>query len=161
MAELPRDRLQVAPVFSKVGVDYFGPSTVKHLRKTEKRYGCLFTCLIMRIHLEVAHSLGTDSFVTCLRRFIARRGKPSIIYCDNGTNFVGANRELRESLTEWNQERIANMLSQQEIKWVFNPPPPSPYGGEFGSAWELHQKGVNCCITKSSCDGQSFEHSDG
>ena len=66
MAGLPRDRLQVAPVFSKVGVDYFGPLTVKHLRKTEKRYGCLFTCLITRgVHLEVAHSLDTDSFVMC------------------------------------------------------------------------------------------------
>ena len=162
MAELPRDRLQVAPVFSKVGVDYFGPLTVKHLRKTEKRYGCLFTCLITRsVHLEVAHSLDTDSFVMCLRRFIARRGKPSIIYSDNGTNFVGANRELRESLTEWNQERIANMLSQQEIKWVFNPHGRSPYGGSLGALGTFHQKGVNCCITKSSCDGRSFEHSDG
>ena len=39
MASLPKDRLQVAPAFSKVGVDYFGPIMVKHLRKQEKRYG--------------------------------------------------------------------------------------------------------------------------
>ena len=35
MASLPSDRLQVAPAFSKVGVDFFGPLMVKHLRKQE------------------------------------------------------------------------------------------------------------------------------
>ncbi|XP_068723837.1 uncharacterized protein [Montipora capricornis] len=89
MASLPYDRLQIAPPFSKVGVDFFGPLRVKYLRKQEKRYGCLFTCLVTRaIHLEVAFSLSTDSFIMCLRRFIARRGKPTVIYSDNGTNFV-------------------------------------------------------------------------
>ena len=58
MASLQKDRLQVAPLFSKVGVDYFGPIMVKHFRKHEKRYGCLFTCLVTRaVHLEVAKSL--------------------------------------------------------------------------------------------------------
>jgi hypothetical protein len=78
-----------------------------------------------------------------LRRFIARRGKPSIIYSDNGTNFVGANRELRESLTEWNQEKIANMLSQQEIKWVFNPPAAPHMGG----VWERFVRSTKKALT--------------
>ena len=99
MAGLPADHLQVAPAFSKVGVDFFGPLKVKHLRKQEKRYGCLFTCLVTRgVHLEVAHSLSTDSFIMSLRRFIARRGKPTVIYSDNGTNLVGANREIQECI---------------------------------------------------------------
>ena len=64
MAGLPRDCLQIAPVFSKVGVDFFGPLKVKHLRKQEKRYGCLFTCLVTRaVHLEVAFDLSTDSIM--------------------------------------------------------------------------------------------------
>lgn len=99
MAGLPADRLQVAPAFSKVGVDFFGPLKVKNLRKQEKRYGCLFTCLVTRgVHLEVAHSLSADSFIMSLRRFITRRGKSTVIHSDNGTNFVGANRVIQECL---------------------------------------------------------------
>jgi hypothetical protein len=61
-----------------------------------KNYICLFTCLHMRaVHLEVAHSLDTDSCIMALRRFQARRGVPVCIMSDNGTNFVGAERELR------------------------------------------------------------------
>ena len=133
MASLPSDRLQVAPVFSKVGVDFFGPLRVKHLRKQEKRYGCLFTCLVTRaVHLEVAFSLSTDSFIMCLTRFIARRGKPTVIYSDNGTNFVGANRELRECINDCNQDMIGRVLSQERIQWVFNPPAAPHMGG----VWE-------------------------
>ena len=35
------------------------------------------------IHLEVAHSLETDSFIMALRRIMTRRGKPRNIYSDN------------------------------------------------------------------------------
>ena len=130
MASLPKDRLQVAPPFSKVGVDYFGPLMIKHSRKQEKRYGCLFTCLVTRaVHLEVARSLETDSFINALRKLVARRGPPSDIYSDNGSNFVGADRKLKQSLQEWNQSQIADFLSQKEIQWHFNPPAASHFGG--------------------------------
>ena len=68
----------------------------------------------------------------CLRRFIARRGKPTVIYSDNGTNFVGANRELRECISAWNQNNIESVLSQDGIQWVFNPPAAPHMGG----VWE-------------------------
>ena len=112
MASLPKDRLQVAPPFSKVGVVYFRPLMIKQSRKQEKRYGFLFTCLVTRaVHLEVARSLETDSFINALRKFMARRGPPSDIYSDNGSNFVGADRELKQSLQEWSQSQIADFLS--------------------------------------------------
>ena len=106
---------------------------VKQLHKQEKRYGCLFTCLVTRaVHCEVAKSLGTDSFINELRRFIARRRPPSDIYSDNGTNFVGADRELKQGLEEWNQSQISDYLSQKDIQWHFNPAA-SP---QFGGIWE-------------------------
>ena len=126
MVSLLKDRLQVAASFSKVGGDYFGPIMVKHLRKHEKRYGCLCTCLVTRaVHLEVAKSLKSDLFINALRRFIARRRPPSDI-------FVGADLELKHSLEEWNQSQISDYLSQKDIQWHFNPPA-SPH---FGGIWE-------------------------
>ena len=151
MAGLPTDRLQVEPAFSKVGVGFFEPLKVKYLRKQEKRHGCLFTCLVTRgVHLEVVHSLSTDSFITCLRRFIARRGKPTVIYSDNGTNFVGANHEIQECLNRWNQEKIASTLSQERIQWVISPPAAPHMRG----VWERFVIYCNyCCPAESCSDG--------
>ena len=130
VASLPYDRLQIVPAFSKVGVDFFGPLKVKHLRKQEKRYDCLFTCLVTRAtHLKVAFSLSTDSFIMCFRRFLVRSGKSTVIYSDNRKNFVGANRELRGFIDEWNQDTTGSVLNQEGIQWVFNPPAAPHMGG--------------------------------
>ena len=42
------------------------------------------------VHIEVTHSLDTDSFMQALRQMIARRGNIRNIYLDNGSNFIGA-----------------------------------------------------------------------
>ena len=59
MSELPRDRVQALETpFTRTGVGCFGPSYVKRGRGQEKRYGIIFTCLVIRaVHLEVANSL--------------------------------------------------------------------------------------------------------
>ena len=133
MADLPEDRLTPAPPFTYVGVDYFGPYVTKEGRKERKRYGALFTCLVSRaVHIEVAHSLDTDSFLHALRRLITRRGQVREIRSDNGTNFVGARRELREAINEMDQKEITEKLRQQNIDWKFNPPPAS----HMGAVWE-------------------------
>ena len=75
MSDLPVERLTVTPLFTYVGLDLFGPFTVKEGRKERKRYGVIFTCLSCRaVHLEVVNSMDTDCFIQSLRRFIARRG---------------------------------------------------------------------------------------
>ena len=134
MADLPADRVTPnKPPFSFVGVDCFGPFWVKRARSQVKRYGVLFTCLATRaIHLEVAQSMDTDSFVNSMRRFIARRGIPEVMRSDNGSNFVGGNKELREAISDWNESQIHEFLLQRNIKWLFNP----PSGSHFGGVWE-------------------------
>ena len=134
MADLPRERLQerVFP-FSNTGVDYFGPFEVKFMRKTMKRWCCLFTCLTTRaVHIEVVPSLEAETCLTAITRFIARRGKPATILSDNGTNFVGAAKEMRDCINAWNQSDIETSLAQKDIKWKFNPPG-APH---FGGIWE-------------------------
>ena len=115
MASLPKERLALCePPFTNTDVDYFGPMNVKRGRVTEKRWGCIFTCLTTRaVHLELAGGLTTDSFIMALRRFRGRRGDQKTIRSDNGTNFVGTNRELAESLALLNQERITSELAQE------------------------------------------------
>ncbi|CAH8818888.1 unnamed protein product [Schistosoma curassoni] len=134
MAPLPACRVQQGWYsFSAVGVDYFGPLFVKRGRSLEKRYGCVFTCLQTRaVHIEMTHSLNTDSFIMALLRFIGRRGKPAEIYSDNGSNFVGAVSELRRFVQQLNQQKIDKELSARQIQWHFNPPSSSHRGG----VWE-------------------------
>ena len=133
-ADLPLDRVTpYEPAFTSVRVDYFGPFAVKRGRGREKRYGCLFTCPTTRaVHIETADTLDTDSFINCLYRFMARRGEPRLIRSDNGTNFVGAERELRKEMEAWNKDRIQEVMSRRGSRWMFNPPAASHMGG----VWE-------------------------
>ena len=73
-------------------------------------------------HIELVGDLSTNKFILALRRFICRRGYPSKINSDNGTNFVGAQRELGHALKMLNQKRIHNELIAKKIEWIFSPP---------------------------------------
>lgn len=129
MSPLPRHRLAAfTRPFTFVGVDCFGPLTVTVGRRNEKRWGMLFTCLTIRaIHIEIAHSLTSDSCIMCIRNFIARRGRPDTMISDNGTNFHGATNELQSSLREAQTDQVS-----VGIKWIFNPPAAPHMGG----CWE-------------------------
>ena len=66
-------------------------------RRNEKRWCCPFTCLTVRaVHIEIVQKLDTDSCLNAITRFIARRDKPVKMISDNGTNFVGVEKELGE-----------------------------------------------------------------
>ncbi|XP_068761345.1 uncharacterized protein [Montipora capricornis] len=67
-----------------------------------------------------------------LKTFIARRGRPQRMFNDNGTNFVGANNELRKRLKQLDEQRVQNFCAPKEIDWNFQPPS-APH---FGGAWE-------------------------
>ncbi|GIY09698.1 uncharacterized protein CDAR_266781 [Caerostris darwini] len=86
---LPKDRTEVTAVFQVSGVDLAGPVLTKSKRKV---WIVLFTCAVLRaVHLELIPSLGTNDFIQAMRRFIARRGRISVMYSDNG---AGNRRKL-------------------------------------------------------------------
>ena len=133
MADLPEARFDSRHAFSSIGLDFFGPVHVRARRGSERRFILLVTCLSTRaVHLEVTSSLDTDSFLMALRRFMARRGRPSQIHCDNWKSFKRGERELRESLQKWNEMQISDSLTQQNIRWCYNP----PGGPHMGGCWE-------------------------
>ena len=131
MAPLPAARVTPGmPPFSSVGIDYFGPLKVKWRRGTAKPYGCIFTCLAIRaIHIEISQDLSTDSFIQAVCRFVSGRGPPREPFSDNGTNFKGAEVELKQALEAWNEERIRDQMRAKGINWHFFPPSASHTGG--------------------------------
>ena len=79
----------------------------------------------------MAYSLSTDSFLTVLANFENRRGVPNTYFSDNGTNFVGAERELKEWLDNLDQAALVGKLCRNEIAWKFNPPSAPHFGGRW------------------------------
>lgn len=99
-------------VFEKVGVNYVGPFQVKygtiHKPVIMKAYICVFVSLTIKaVHLEAISDLTSVASIVALRRFIAHRGNPTLIWSDNGTNFVGANHELKEIYKFLSQQKLA------------------------------------------------------
>lgn len=136
MAPLPKMRLQSSlRAFEKVGVDYGGPFLTKQGRgrTRAKRYLYLFTSLTTRAeHLEMAYSLDNDSFINAFTRMKSKRGTPTYVISDNRTNFVGAERELRELVEALDTDRITQETSKYHpIDWKFNPPCAPHFGGVF------------------------------
>ena len=145
LGELPEDRVTQHPAFSTVGVDYAGPFLLKkgHTRKPViiKSYLAVFVCFSTKaIHLEVVSDLTTEAFLACLRRFISRRGCPSTIQSDNGSNFKGAKNDLQELYRFLKKtatdSSVAHYLSSQLIQWTMIPEK-SPH---FGGLWEAAVK---------------------
>ena len=159
MADLPIPRITPdKPPFTCVGIDYFGPFLIRQRRSQVKRYGAIFTCLALRaVHLEISHSLDTDSFILALRRFIARRGQVKEIRSDNGSNFVGGERELRTMIENWNQVKIHQCLLQRGIKWIFNPPSASHHGGAWERLIRSTRKVLNGLVKEQTLDDESLQ----
>ena len=148
MANLPQCRAAIGePPFTHCGVDLFGPITIKQGRKELKRWACLFTCMTVRcVHLEVLNDCETDTFISATRRFVGRRGCPTHVYSDNGTNFRGATSELKEFVLKLDKTRITEFASELEIKWTFNSSKGAPHRRLVGEISQVGQRG-NVWIT--------------
>ncbi len=150
MGNLPSPRITPSRPFLNVGVDYAGPFILKNpigrAPKTYKAYMCLFVCMATKaIHLEAVSSLTTAAFIDTLRRFVSRRGVPAAIFSDCGTNFVGAERELRQFVrSSHHQQQVTNVLVTQGIQFHFNPPS-SPHQGGL---WEAGVKSAKCHLRR-------------
>ena len=130
LGQLPLERVSPGAVFEKVGVDYAGPVHVKYgmVRKpvTVRAYICVFVSHSTRaVHIDAVTDLTSEAFVATLRRFIARRGHPSLIWSDNGTNFVGAKGELKDLykflVQQQTQQTVSDFCSSHRIEWRFIP----------------------------------------
>ena len=153
MGNLPFSRVVPSPAFNRCGVDFAGPMILKSgkIRSpvTQKAYILLFVCFTTRaFYLRLVSSLSTDSFIAALKRFVARRGLSSEIHSDCETNFVGANKQLKDLQilvkSTGHNEAVSKFLAQENISWVFNPPG-APH---FGGLWEAGVKSVKTHLNR-------------
>ncbi|XP_071640891.1 uncharacterized protein [Temnothorax longispinosus] len=145
MGSLPSTRVTVSRPFSHCGVDYAGPIMVKegkrHNARFHKAYIAIFVCFSTKaVHIELVSDLTSESFLSALRRFMFRRGKPACIYSDNGTTFVGAHKQIKEFYDLINDSQVRDDINQfvreQETSWSFIP----PNAPHFGGLWEAAVK---------------------
>ncbi|XP_047543215.1 uncharacterized protein LOC125075547 [Vanessa atalanta] len=81
------------------------------------------------------------AFISALRRMAARRGAPRHVYCDNGTNFVGAGRILQKEFFNLQQlldQQFYHQITDMEIEFHFN----APSWPSAGGLWEAAVKSL-------------------
>lgn len=148
MGNLPPPRVTLTYAFTVTGMDFAGPFFIANRQgrgcKLSKCWLCLFVCLSTKaVHLEVVSSLSTEAFLMTFRRFISRRGRPHDLYCDNGTNFVGACNELGKMLRA-SQKAMTEAAHDKGIKFHFSP----AYSPHFGGIFEAGIKSAKSLLKR-------------
>lgn len=140
MGQLPSCRVTPSKPFLHSGVDYAGPINIRVSKgrghRSYKGYICLFVCMATRaVYIDAVSDLTSEGFLSVFKRFVARRGRCSHLWSDNGTNFVGASKELKTLLfnerSSFNDD-VAASLANNGTEWRFIP----PHSPNFGGLWE-------------------------
>ena len=157
MGNLPIERVTQSRPFYHTGVDYAGPIYLRTFRgrahKSSKAYLAVFVCFATRaIHLEVVSDYSTEGFIAAYKRLVSRRGLCRTISSDCGTNFVGADAELRALFTAASagSDRIQTALVNDGVEWRFNPPAAPHFGGIWESAVKSVKHHLRCVIGETS-----------
>ena len=143
MGSLPAARVQrPSRAFVECGVDYAGPVAVRMAggrgARAQPGYIALFVCMATKaVHLEIVTSCSTPAFLAAFDRFCSRRGLPRTMHSDRGTNFQGADREMRAAYqAAITDKEVRARVAEDRIEWKFIPPA-APH---FGGLWEAGVK---------------------
>ncbi|XP_044010171.1 uncharacterized protein LOC122853816 [Aphidius gifuensis] len=138
LGQLPLSRVTPTRAFEHTGIDYAGPIILKNWNtrgaKTYKGWICAFVCMTTSAaHLELVTKYTTEAFLATYKRFTSRRGIPAHLYSDCGTNFIGAERELKILFTQHTKENqvLENKILENTTRWHFNPPGAPHMGGKW------------------------------
>ena len=71
------------------------------------------------VHIEIVLSMDTGSCVLGLKTFNARRSTPSVVWSENGTVFVGAEKEFLLCVQSWNRQAPL-LIVHKGIKRKYN-----------------------------------------
>lgn len=161
MAPLPQIRLEkTSRPFENCAVDFAGPYRTMQGRGRirAKRYLCLFVCLQTHCcHLEMASSLETDAFLNAFIRMTARRGWPTQMLSDNGTNFVGADKEIRELVSQLDHNHLQRMTANHGVNWHWNPPLAPHFGGVFESMIKSAKRAIYAVLKDADVNDEELQ----
>ena len=73
--------------------------------------------------------MDTSSCVLRIDRFVSRRGIPSVIWSEKGTNFVATVKEFLQNILQWNHKLIAESMITKGFTWNFTLPSAPHHGG--------------------------------
>ena len=146
---MPSDHTLGGAAFEVIGTDFAGPILYKLTpRRQGKAYLVIFSCSLSRaVHLELVPSLKTGAFLPCLKRLIARRGRPRVIYSDNGSTFVKAAKWLKQGRED---EKLQGYLEWHDIEWKFNLSRAPWWGGQFERLIGVVKKAMHKVIGRGS-----------
>ncbi|XP_075151077.1 uncharacterized protein LOC142225183 [Haematobia irritans] len=129
MAALPTERCTFSLPFTNTGVDFAGPFDLKTSRlrnaRLQKGYAAIF------------------SF--CWPPWISKK-----VFSDNGTNFVGASRILRQEYRNFLrsvEKSVAEKYAMHDFTWNFIP----PHAPHMGGLWEAAVKSMKAHLRKVAC----------
>ncbi|XGW34163.1 hypothetical protein V3C99_018183 [Haemonchus contortus] len=144
MPPLPNDRVRASKPFANTACDFIGPFITK---SNENMYVCLYTCLTTRaVHLEVVENMTTGAFLNSFIRFVSRRGVPSLMRSDCGSNFKLGSKMISKMFDYSNIDNpLMSYCASVGIRWIFNLPA-SPW---MGGVWERLVGSVKKCLNKS------------
>ncbi|KAJ8722107.1 hypothetical protein PYW08_004509 [Mythimna loreyi] len=161
MGDLPEERVTPTRPFLNSGVDFAGPFQILLSKgrgnRTTKAYVSIFICMSTKaIHIELVSDLTSEAFIGAFRRFVARRGKCNHLWSDQGRNFVGADKELRDAWKEASLQftgKIAETLAREGTQWHFIP----AYSPSFGGLWEAGVKSIKYHLKRIITNHLTYE----
>ena len=151
MVDLPTELITPSRPFTRIGLDFAGPLTIKSpiSKATQMSYIFIFVCFSTKaIHIVLVSALTTSACIAGLKRFVSRRGLPSTIYSDNGTNFIDARNELTALQGLLNTSSASSLTSYAASRGVelVTIPPRSPH---FGGLWEAAIKSCKTLLRRA------------
>ena len=102
-------------------------------------------------------TLETDGFLKALTRMVARRGWPRDMLSDNGTNFVGGQKEISQLVNQIDKGKVQSLTSNKGIKWHWNPPASPHFGGAFERMIQSAKRSIKSVLGNADVNDEELQ----
>ena len=106
--------------------------------------------------MELLKDMSTPTMINALVRFQSRRLGLKVLYSDNGTNFKGADNELKKAVSSWNNAKLISELQLRGVEWRFGPPHTPHVGGIWECLVQSAKKHIYALLSSEALDVDTF-----